>query len=129
MIGIGDLYEMETQRNECGSVVCTCGDEFVPAYSGDICEGCKARESSRSHPECACGRLATMVADVVVGGRIVERRPWCSSECCLLDNTGAKVDVIADSVALPVVIEYRPCWCGMRNIATCDWCPDHGWRS
>jgi hypothetical protein len=129
MIGMGDLYEREIEREECGVRMCDCGAEFVPAAPTEPCDECKIRESRRIHPICVCGKLAKFVADVISGGQVLERRPWCSEDCARGDedpDDPVVVDCIVEPGALEAIVKLRPCWC---RVPSCPWCPKCGWKA
>lgn len=78
---------------------------------------------------CGCGLRARLVADVLVDGGLDCRQPWDSTLHALGacdDEARVSVDVVVTAVDLPAIIAARPCWCGLREHATCDWCPRHG---
>lgn len=78
---------------------------------------------------CGCGQRAMVVADVCVDGGLDCRQPWYSelhARGACDDETRVQVSVVVATEDLGAVIEAGPCWCGLREHTTCDWCPQHG---
>jgi hypothetical protein len=83
------------------------------------------------HPKCACGcgRLATIVADVVFPTGIDCRAPWVNIEHALgaqSTNLRPTIDIVVDSDAMPAILSASPCWCQLRRHTNLYWCPQHG---
>ena len=123
-----NVYELD----ERGIRTCECGNEYLPERPTDptitCCPDCARREYDRTHPQCTCGAPAKIVADILVNGRVLMRRPWCSEECARGAEDPALpvvVDVLVDAEALPAVIAVAPCWGAMPGNM---WCPKCGWK-
>jgi hypothetical protein len=118
---------METERLERGLRQCDCGNEFRQRNGEEDCDDCY----DRTHPRCeCCGKVATCVVDIFVGGLHIERAPTCSYECArgAVDEAHTPViDTVVPVEAMGRVIAVeRPCWCGLRERTVCRWCPEHG---
>jgi len=127
VVGPGDLHERETERLERTMRTCReCADTFCPRGDEEICDDC----SDRLHPACACGKSALQVVDVICGGTLVERAPVCSYECARgsVDEAHLPViDTVIDSTEMAHSAgKDAPCWCHLRDVTVCRWCPAHG---
>lgn len=126
--GPGDIACRQMEREEVPMADCPgCGAEVGRDDLTDgLCEDC----DDIKRPRCDwCGELATSIVDVYVDNEHVERIPVCS-EACACGSVDTEhpplIDTVVATEDLQRVIAAAPCWCGMRETTTCNYCPKHG---